>query len=106
MFYFENVRHTLNILLKKPIKKPFATNSKKIVVQVNQNDATLDWNHKIHISNDAFAPIKVEILQEAGSNLTQTKGVSSHGNHYGLFRYGLVPFLKSEASLKFREFYE
>ena len=31
--HFENIRHSLNIMLKKPIKKPFATNSKKIVIQ-------------------------------------------------------------------------
>lgn len=33
--YFENLRHSLNVLLKRPIKKPFAAQSKKIMILAN-----------------------------------------------------------------------
>ena len=100
------MRHTLNILLKKPIKKPFATNSKKIIIQVNQYDSSVDYSHKVHWSDERFAPGKVEHLADGAGELTSTRGVSMRGNHYGLDRYGLVPFLRADYSLKFREFYE
>ena len=31
--YFENIRHTLNLNLKKVIKRPFASNCSKFVIQ-------------------------------------------------------------------------
>lgn len=34
--YFENIRHTLNLQLKKVIKRPFASNCSKFVIQVKQ----------------------------------------------------------------------
>lgn len=30
--YFENIRHSLNCMLKIPIKKPFASNGLKLVI--------------------------------------------------------------------------
>jgi len=35
--YFENLRHTMNTFLRKPIKKQFITNSKKCVLLVEKN---------------------------------------------------------------------
>jgi len=32
--YFQNLRHTLNIMMKKKIKKEFASRCEKIVIQV------------------------------------------------------------------------
>lgn len=32
--YLENLRHSLNIILKKPIKQLFAVNCSKLVIQV------------------------------------------------------------------------
>jgi hypothetical protein len=51
----------MNLLLKKPIKKPFATNSKKIVIQVQQNPL-VDNLSEVHLDNDKFEPRKVDLL--------------------------------------------
>lgn len=66
--YFENLRHSLNILLKKPIKKPFATNSKKIITQVNQvpNMETLN---EVHWENDKFEPQSEQFLNDTVDKL-------------------------------------
>ena len=40
---YDNVRHTLNTYLRKPIKKAFASNSKKLVLTVDRRyDRTID----------------------------------------------------------------
>ena len=40
---FENVRHTLNSYLRRPIKKQFTSNTKKLVIMVNRaHDATVE----------------------------------------------------------------
>lgn len=33
--YYENIRHSLNLMLKKPLKQPFATRGVKIASTVN-----------------------------------------------------------------------
>jgi hypothetical protein len=54
--YFENLRHTLNILLKKPIKKLFATNSKKLITSVCMQP-NMETFHEVHWEFDKFEPI-------------------------------------------------
>ena len=40
---YDNVRHTLNTYLRRPIKKAFASNSKKLVLTVDRRyDKTID----------------------------------------------------------------
>jgi len=38
--YYDNARHTLNTFLRRPIKKAFTSNSKKLVITV---DKKMDW---------------------------------------------------------------
>lgn len=41
--YFDNLRHTMNTYLRRPIKKPFVSNTKKIVLTINRaEDAVLE----------------------------------------------------------------
>lgn len=41
--YFENLRHTMNTYLRRPIKKQFVSNSKKCVLTVIRNqNLTID----------------------------------------------------------------
>ena len=36
--YFDNIRHTLNTYLRRPIKKPFTSNTKKTVLSIYRNE--------------------------------------------------------------------
>ena len=41
--YYLHLRHTMNTYLRKPIKKAFTSNSKKLVITVTKaNDKTID----------------------------------------------------------------
>ena len=51
--YFEHLRHTLNTYLKRPIKKQFASNSKKCVLTVVKNqNKTIDDCYVVPLEND------------------------------------------------------
>ena len=39
--YFDHMRHTLNTYLKRPIKKPFTSNSKKVVLTISRYEDTV-----------------------------------------------------------------
>ena len=50
--YYDNARHTLNTFLRRPIKKAFTSNSKKLVITV---DKKMDWTLEsayLHIRTD------------------------------------------------------
>lgn len=77
------------MLLKKPIKKPFAAQSRKISILANQATTQQGpW----HISNQDFEPLIEQILDEETSLLSQKRSISKKGNSRALDRYGLVPF--------------
>jgi hypothetical protein len=39
--YYDNLRHTMNTFLRRPIKKAFTSNSKKLVITVDKKN---DWS--------------------------------------------------------------
>ena len=44
--YYENVWHTLNTYLRRPVKKAFTSNSKKLVITVDKRyDRVIDYEY-------------------------------------------------------------
>ena len=64
--YFDQVWHSLNTFLRRPIKKAFTSNSKKLVVLVAKNiDKTVESAYPQYITEQDWRENTEEILSDA-----------------------------------------
>ena len=85
------MRHTLAILLRKPITKPFAMNSKMIKIQVH-HDPIAELDSDVHLDDDEFESLEEKLLKKMTDKLFSTQGVTRAGNPSSLDQFRQLPF--------------
>lgn len=70
--YFNNVWHQLNTYLRRPIKKAFTSNSKKLVINVQKNiDKTVESAYPEYVTEQDWRENTEEILSDAVKSMFQ-----------------------------------
>ena len=111
--YFQNLRHTLNIMTKKPVKKKLSSRCEKLLIQVFKPDSGKDqtqfagvvekigrsYAHKAKILNlDAEKWEESDYLLQELNAIQTNRNVAKRPNIKAIEKYGLVKFHKQCAS--------
>ena len=100
--YFDNLRHTMNTYLRRPIKKPFVSNTKKIVFQINRNeDPVLEMAYPPRTEQEWRAETQMVLHGECDSMFFKGGGSGPKkagvlkANKSELVKYSLLPFYRT-----------
>ena len=100
--YYKHLKHTLNTYLRKPIKKSFTSNSKKLVITVTKaNDKTIDSVYPKYRTEADWRENTEAILSQAvdkmfsGNANKPVKPVICRNNKHELNKHELVPYYKT-----------
>ena len=114
--YFQNLRHTLNIMMKKPVKKQLSSRCEKILIQVykpgmgaNTHGEQLPFESveklgrsyakKAKVLNlDAVQWEESDYLIEEFNAMTSNKSIGRRPNFRAKEKNGLVKFNKQQVS--------
>ena len=95
--YSDNIRHTLNTYLRRPIKKPFTSNTKKTVLSIYRNeDPVLEMAYPQR-SEQEWRAETLEILGADVANMFDKKTVNgkrlpiTKKNNHEFNKHKLVP---------------